>query len=845
MEPNQIILNVSSYRAINTYKPDGSSNDFLKVSLSIEVTKNYVDRVNNTLQKISQKTEFFEIDNNNGSITIDGVTYTLDQIFGGQGTNRGERNAANQIIFPDNLLILPYTHPFYIIDLFTHYAKDDRNGWYAKTLELWSLRSNTIKTKYENEVKKIDQNNNDNRSNGAGILNDVIDPNPNVTNNLNNSLNGQNNNDTSADRQSDIKGFNSGRLIAESWNINKDGVRTLKIGDRYATITKDGFIDVNGIPIPLEDVIIIKNNTGISVLEAIKTDPDVSWFYDEIISQRDVETNLKNNASEIDYAKMWLSTEGLFEDSVEEGLNDASATDDVNSAEDGSTISGDGLDKNPAKEKSQETPEGAPEQVEQSPAMTKRNFERIQGSITQISPSLLAQNQRTTGKIGARGYWAFRRYPDNTPFGKPEYELNNTVVNGFCTVDGKIGSVNYHFDGNLYKLRKNTGRGVGVISGRENVVDFPIWMNFPEVGIWNTLVPYVADNQTEQHMGMIPSGPTYFHNLPGGYGIGLYENVELKKPDEANWGIAPPWCGITTNAVIKHGGYIHYHGSVIGAGDGAENWWLKSVKNFNGNKIEEDVGFSNWGMFASIPVTIRDGENVPIKSFFRKNPKTGEDMWSKGSHQSTEAFADKPISEKYTEMVKVKKTSYEPDPDNPKAKIKKIVEVEEPRVKTRMIPQLHYEQLLPNPTGIMFLKDIHYNTANGITAAGTRLLDHLFNQTGWEIGAITRNSHVETLLYLNPDLTGVNIGGNTGSVYSKYLHQGNHMTVKKFDISWPGKANFFVITKCITTWGSQKVDSNLNGKFRRTPIVDSYYSLIGKEKNIFSGLKSFYDRILD
>lgn len=844
MEPNQIILNVSSYRAINTYKPDGSSNDFLKVSLSIEVTKNYVDRVNNTLQKISQKTEFFEIDNNNGSITIDGVTYTLDQIFGGQGTNRGERNAANQIIFPDNLLILPYTHPFYIIDLFTHYAKDDRNGWYAKTLELWSLRSNTIKTKYENEVKKIDQNNNDNRSNGATPLNDVENPNVNLPNSEKEKLNENNNNNTSADKVTGVKGFGSDRTIADSWNITKDGVRTLKIGDRHATITSDGFIDVDGVPVGLENILIIQNNAAISVLEAIKNDPNTTWFYDQIVSTREIQLPPPSGDAELDFNKLWLSTESEFEGPSFDLINDSTALDDVNNAEEGSTTGGDSLSKDGVKGKSQKTPEGGPVEVDNSPAMTTRNFEIIRNKISPISPTIIAQNQRQTGKLGKPGWWAFRRYPDNTPYGKPEYEFNGDVSNGYCTIDGKIGSVQYHFGGDLYKLRKNTGRGVSVIIGKENVVDFPIWMNFPEVGLWNKLVPYVADNQTEQHMGMIPAGTTYFHNLPGGYGIGLYQNVELEKPDEANWGIAPPWCGITTNAVIKHGGYIHYHGSVIGAGDGAADWYKKSVKNFEKQKTEEEVGFSNWGMFASIPITIKDGENIPIKSFFKKNKK-GEGFWSKDSTQPTDAFLDKPITEKYTEQVERRKTMYEQDPNDPKKRIKKVVVFQEDVVKTRTIPQLHYEQLLPNSTGVMFLRGVHYDLENGITNAGKRLLDHLFNQIGWEIGVITRNSHVETIIYLNPDLTGVNIGGNTGSKHSKYLHQGNHMTVKKFDITWPGKSNFFVITKTICPWGSQKVDSNLNGKFRRTPIVDSYYSLIGKEPNIFSDLKLMYDRILD
>jgi hypothetical protein len=717
--------------------------------------------------------------------------------------------------------------------------KDLIDRGHLKTVERWSSNSNTIKNLLQKELDDRKKNENDSRSNGNGQLNDIDDYNANLTEKDRQALNGNYNNNTTFEK-TDVKGFGSNRLIAESWNINKDGVRTLKIGDRHATITGDGFIDVDGVSVPLEDIIIIKDGVAISVMEAIKNNEDTRWFYDQIIATRDIQLPKLSDDANFDFEKLWLSTEGFYEGPSYSDLNtDASATDDVNAADDGSTTGGDNLDKDAAKQKSSKSPDGAPDQVENSPAMTKRNFEKIQNRITPISPDILAQNQRQIGKLGKPGWWGFRRYPDNTPYGKPEYELSGQVVpGGSCTIDGKIGSVQYHFKGDLYTLRKKTGRGVSVITGKENVIDFPIWMNFPEVGLWNKSAPYVADNQTEQHMAMIPAGRTYFHNLPGGYGIGLYKNVELEKQDEANWGIAPPWCGITTNAVIKHGGYIHYHGSVIGADDGAYDWWKKSLENYKLGKTEQDVGFSKWGMFASVPVTIKDSENIPISSFFREK-------WSGSSFQPTDAFLDKPITENYTETIERRKTIYEQDPNNPKKRLKRVVITQEPIVKSRSVPQLHYEQLLPNPTGIMFLKGVHYDLENGITNVGKRLLDHLFNQTGWEIGVITRNSHVETLLYLNPDLTGVNIGGNTGSKHAKYLHQGNHMTVKKFSVEWPGKSNFFVITKTICPWGSQKVDSNLNGKFRRTPIVDNYYSMIGKEKNIFSDLKMFYDRILD
>lgn len=838
--PNQTILTISSYQLKHTNNPDGSLSDNLKVEIRVELEKNYVDRVNNTLEKISTEYLNIDIDNIDGSLTVDGKKYSLEQIFAGQGETTGTRNAAGVLILPSDLVIIPLRPN--ILDRLLNSASQDKNGFVSKTLELWSLRYNSIRTRYENEVKKIDEN--DSRSNGNGKLNDVENPNPNLTNEDKAKLNEENNNNTTFEK-TDVKGFGSNRLIAESLNINKDGVKTLKIGERNATITGDGFIDVDGVPVPLEDIIIIQNGVAISVLEAIKTNPDTTWFYDQIVATRDIQLPPPSSDGEIDFEKLWLSTEGLFEGPSYDLKTDASATDDVNEADEGSTNGGDALDKDAAKAKSQKTPDGGPDQVEQSPAMTKRNFERIQSKVSDISPNLLAQNQRQTGKIGKPGWWAFRRYPDNTPYGKPEYEFSGVVSPGqSCTIDGKIGSVQYHFKGDLMTLRKNTGRGVNVITGKENVVDFPIWMNFPEVGLWNKLVPYIADNQTEQHMGMIPAGRTYFHNLPGGYGIGLYSNVELGKPDEANWGIAPPWCGITTNAVIRHGGYMHYHGSVIGAADGAADWWKKSSENYRKNNTEEKVGFSKWGMFASIPISIENAENIPIKSFF-KTDKNGNDFWSKTSHQSTDAYLDKPITEKYTEMVERRKTIYEQDPVNPKKRIKKVIITQEPVVKTRSIPQIHYEQLLPNPTGIMFLRGVHYDLENGITKIGTRLLDHLFNQNGWEIGVITRNSHVETILYLNPDLTGVNIGGNTGSKYSKFLHQGNHMAVKKFDVKWPGQSNFFVITKTVSTWGSQKVESNLNGKFRRTPIVNSYYSLIGKEPNIFSDLKLMYDRILD
>ena len=75
-------------------------------------------------------------------------------------------------------------------------------------------------------------------------------------------------------------------------------------------------------------------------------------------------------------------------------------------------------------------------------------------------------------------------------------------------------------------------------------------------------------------------------------------------------------------------------------------------------------------------------------------------------------------------------------------------------------------------------------------------------------------------------------------------HGGNKVAVKKFDITWPDSANFFCITKTVPAWGSQKTESNLNGKFKRTKIVDNYYSIAGKEPNVSTDLKMFYDRIL-
>jgi hypothetical protein len=117
-------------------------------------------------------------------------------------------------------------------------------------------------------------------------------------------------------------------------------------------------------------------------------------------------------------------------------------------------------------------------------------------------------------------------------------------------------------------------------------------MNFPEVGIPNPMIPYVAENQTEQHRIVkvnAGSGPT------GQYGIGTDGTA-------ANWGELHHWCGMFTQHVTEHGGYK----PVV---DGW-NWWRANAPTIGYSQVlPNPITKETTGSYGNLPMFLNPETN--------------------------------------------------------------------------------------------------------------------------------------------------------------------------------------------------------------------------------------------
>ena len=492
---------------------------------------------------------------------------------------------------------------------------------------------------------------------------------------------------------------------------------------------------------------------------------------------------------------------------------------------------GSDIEKQEAKQKANASPQGAPAKVDESEAMTITKVTQINERTDAVPASIMIQQGgyiKSRGYYGAPGTWGWRLSDDKyNGTGKPENEL--------APITGVNGSVDYFFDADWNKLTKNTGRGVSVNNSKLNVVDYPIIMNFPEVGIWNKTVPYIAQEQTEQHrMIAIDPGSTG-HNMKK-YGIGTYSGYETPQGDKAhgpnpNWADEPWWCGISSRAVLDYGGYKSIYPCGSGAGNTPAAGW----------KDRHKIISEKENTLASYAAIMENGVEKPFDKFMAN--QYGKDDWSgREPCPLLKHYQYGGKMEKRTVEYEVTKSVDVPHPTDPKKKIKQLQKVTDTKIVEEFVPGMVYESLLPNPTMIIFLKDYHY-TSKGMTKQGIRLAEHALNQKGFEIAVMSKGHHVEVAVFLNTNGTGITFGGNTSSTVAS--KNGMSFVAKKFTFwDWTGKSNFISFTKCVSKHGPQKVESTLNGKFRRTPIVDSYYSLVGKE-NVLGTLKSIYDSIVE
>jgi hypothetical protein len=478
------------------------------------------------------------------------------------------------------------------------------------------------------------------------------------------------------------------------------------------------------------------------------------------------------------------------------------------------------------KAKENEAPKGAPQNVENSAALTTSKLRALEGQTVKPGASINMWDSFIDYKVpkfaSSTGFFGIRDQKASTlGLGKPENE--------YKTESKLIGAVKSYFNSNWSNLITGTPVPVAKQADELKIIDYPIIMNFTEVGVWNKKVPYVADTQTEQHR-MLYISYSNAHNM-GKWGIGSYD---AKNGGFANWAEQPHWCGIFTQHCISHGGYTFPGQRVALAGaNNINNVYLQSslvsLKE-KGMDAEQSLG--------NIPTYIdSSGQEKPHLDLLKLK------AFGNGSGANYKT----PIYSMLIDTAMYQESSESEVVMVPEEGGKKLKPKKKTTMKRERIPIAVRESFLPNPIMVYFIAGIHF-TNDGLTPQGKKLIEHLLSQRDWEVAIISRGGHIEVCPYINPDGTIARFGGNTGN--SNVVSRDGGKFAAKASSIWAfssgAKAGSYVcFTKVVPKGGSQKIDPTLNGQFRRTPIVDSYYRSING-KTILPTLKNvLYDTIVE
>ena len=495
------------------------------------------------------------------------------------------------------------------------------------------------------------------------------------------------------------------------------------------------------------------------------------------------------------------------------------------------------------KEKSNDSPELAPVQVENSKALTEIKLRELQGKKQAVPASMRVQsyikpvygpgNPSVPEGIYAgsksTGYWAFRSNVNGTANqagSANEYKIVESSITGAV----KFGPGKATWKG----IVKKAILGVQVDPEKNlKITNYPIVMNAPEVGIPNTAIPYVFENQTEQHR-MVTGG--IFNE--SGWGIGSMEGY-------SSWAERSHWCGYHAKFCWNHSGYIP--AITLDNPEGAGN-----ATDVYSKRLPKPVTPDSEGTYTSLPMFV--------------NPDTGTmevdpDLYKMGSpiKGAKDAREHCHLYKFYKQTSYTKKT-IQKIPGTKKVN-GKLVEVMNEKELKEQIAITVYEQMLPNPISAFFIRGVHF-TDNQMTEMGKKLMDHFLSQRGWEASIITRGGHVEVCPYLNPDGTMWRLGGNTGSDAiagnaaagsGKVSGAGWRFCCqpgKIWSFAGDGPGGHIAFHKLINSKSSpeyQKVEPTMNGIFRRTELVDNYMKAVAnKQKGILATLNNtLYNQIIE
>jgi len=459
--------------------------------------------------------------------------------------------------------------------------------------------------------------------------------------------------------------------------------------------------------------------------------------------------------------------------------------------------------KEEAKPKANESPEAAPNKVDESAAMTEEKSIDLskqnakQGDSIRVSQgSWYNPTPNPSAKPG--GVWAYRKVESNKLSGPP---------NEFNQQSGPIvAEVKYYFGANWNTLLNGLGSNK---PSKQNLIDIPIIMNFPEVGVFNKACPYVAEENTELHMMITKVGNK------GGYTYGATE--------VASWADKDYWCGHWTAWCESKSGYDG--GNNAGAGTANVIGWKKCVANFANGKGTKS--------FAGFPATNINGQNGVYNNY----TSLGWDGRKSSTHFSTGyniTIPTKTITETVPDVDKKGKQKIDKKTGKPlfKTVTKEVEDTSKPKPN-------HWEQLMSDPIQAIFFVGYHIDKSGGLTAAGKRLCSHFVKECNTECFTLSRGDHVEFGIFLNPDGTLISFGGNTSGALSR---NGTNFVVRVGTVGKFGLSNGMTVLTAMKGSG-QKVSNKLNSKFIRTPLYNAYSNQVGKDNKLSSAYKQIMDKI--
>jgi predicted chitinase len=236
------------------------------------------------------------------------------------------------------------------------------------------------------------------------------------------------------------------------------------------------------------------------------------------------------------------------------------------------------LTKDPAKEKSNESPEGAalenvakdplPPAKDETPVSIDGKYNhRFYILPTKENKPLPLADMVSDKKKYAKRCWAWRT--DEGPgYGYKENENKLTTTDGKSLVSGLVpywpaysGSLepgSGSFDIDKLEKPKVNGSWKQLLEGQKQIqsfLDVPVLLNAYDVGVYNDNIGYIFEAGNELHMTILEK--VFLTNKGSQIGIGNAINTTIsdKKNKDSSWREWPKWSGIWVSHCLKNSGY--------------------------------------------------------------------------------------------------------------------------------------------------------------------------------------------------------------------------------------------------------------------------------------------------